>query len=241
MSTLTNMRVTAALVATAVLLLVVLSATPAEASTLYACVKKNGTARIFTKKPKCRKGDTRVSWNTAGPLGKTGGAGKAGATGKTGAAGKTGATGAGGAPGQPQEAAKFSASLGTGEAPTTLFSAGGITYTLSCNAVASLNVGAVDAGGTSAQSYGQASFGRPSGQEANPEDLKSEALVQTLGNASAPIATTADATENTAKSIEQFGVWSVTVEGPTSVTWLHVWMETGSSCGVHGTAITVPD
>jgi hypothetical protein len=36
-------------------------------------------------------------------------------------------------------------------------------------------------------------------------------------------------------------VWTVTVEGPTSTTWLHLWMETDTTCGVHGTEVTVPD
>ncbi|MFX8289589.1 hypothetical protein ABTL40_19740, partial [Acinetobacter baumannii] len=30
--------------------------------TLYACVKKNGAARLFASKPKCRKGEKRLSW-----------------------------------------------------------------------------------------------------------------------------------------------------------------------------------
>jgi hypothetical protein len=44
----------------------------AQASTLYACVKKNGTARIYSKKPKCKKGESKLSWNTTGPAGKNG-------------------------------------------------------------------------------------------------------------------------------------------------------------------------
>jgi hypothetical protein len=46
----------------------------AQASTLYACVTKSGTAHVYTKKPKkCRsKKEKLVSWNTAGPAGKNG-------------------------------------------------------------------------------------------------------------------------------------------------------------------------
>lgn len=238
----TSLRATAALIATGGMLLAASASAPnAEASTIYACVKKDRILRVSTRRPRCRYGAMLLSWNKVGPSGRNGANGKTGPAGKTGATGKTGAGGVAGAPGQPQQAVKFAASLAVGAAPSALFSADGIAYTLSCNSVASQVVGAVDAGGATAQSYGQASFGRPSGEEAEPGDPKSEALVQALGKASAPIASTTSAAENTAKSVEQYGVWTVTVEGPTSMTWLHLWMETGTACGVHGTAVTVPD
>lgn len=238
----TSLRATAALAATGGMLLAACaSATNADASTIYACVKKDRILRVSTRRPRCGHGATLLSWNRMGPTGRNGASGKTGPAGKTGATGKTGAGGAAGAQGQPQQAVKFAAGLTAGGAPAALFSADGLAYTLGCNTVASQVVGAVDAGGATAQSYGQASFGRPSGEEAEPGDPKSEALVQALGKASAPIASTTSAAENTAKSVEQYGVWTVTVEGPTSTTWLHLWMETGTTCGVHGTAVTVPD
>lgn len=41
---------------------------PASAATLYACVnKRTGAARVFTRKPTCRRHEMRVSWNTQGP------------------------------------------------------------------------------------------------------------------------------------------------------------------------------
>ena len=237
----TSLRATAALVAAGGMLLAACaSATNADASTIYACVRKDRILRVSTKRPRCRHGAMLLSWNKIGPTGRNGATGKTGPAGKTGATGKTGG-GAAGTPGQPQQAVKFAAGLSVGAAPAALFSADGLAYTLTCNTVASQVVGAVDAGGATAQSYGQASFGRPSGEEAEPEDPKSEALVQALGKVSAPIASTTSAAENAAKSVEQYGVWTVTVEGPTSMTWLHLWMETGTACGVHGTEVTVPD
>jgi hypothetical protein len=81
--------------------LVALAAAPAaSAATLYACVnKRTGAARVFTRKPSCRKHETRVSWNTQGPAGKTGVPGKNGTTGKTGPSGKNGTNGTDGSNG----------------------------------------------------------------------------------------------------------------------------------------------
>jgi hypothetical protein len=76
----------------------------AQASTLYACVKKNGTARLFASKPRCRHGEKRLSWNTEGVRGPRGSNGK---TGKDGANGKDGTNGTNGAAGG------FSASVET--------------------------------------------------------------------------------------------------------------------------------
>jgi hypothetical protein len=76
------------------LLGVLASAPQAGAATLYACVNRhNGSVRVFTRRPICRKHEIRVSWNTQGSVGKTGAPGKNGATGKTGPTGKTGLTG----------------------------------------------------------------------------------------------------------------------------------------------------
>jgi hypothetical protein len=83
------------LAATGALLLAALAAAPqAEASTLYACVKKkSATARIFTKKPKCKRGETKLSWNSQGVPGSSGLKGLSGANGKEGAGGKEGKEG----------------------------------------------------------------------------------------------------------------------------------------------------
>jgi hypothetical protein len=69
------------------------AAPSANAATLYACVKKNGTARIFTKKPRCKKGEVRLSWNIEGPAGRNGLNGLNGTNGANGVNGKEGKEG----------------------------------------------------------------------------------------------------------------------------------------------------
>ncbi len=66
------------------------AAPQANAATIYACVKKNGTARFVTKKAKCKKKESKLSWNSEGPAGKNG---LNGANGKDGAQGKEGPAG----------------------------------------------------------------------------------------------------------------------------------------------------
>ena len=89
----------------ALLLVAITGTAPARASTLYACVKKDGTARILTKRPRCKHGETKLSWNTTGPRGQNGAngtngvAGKEGSTGKEGKEGRTGTAGVTGATG----------------------------------------------------------------------------------------------------------------------------------------------
>jgi len=87
-------RGTLALAALAALLVVAFAAVPAaQASTLYACVTKSGTAHVFTKKPKkCKsKKEKLVSWNTSGPAGKNGTNGSNGSNGSNGGNGLNGA------------------------------------------------------------------------------------------------------------------------------------------------------
>jgi hypothetical protein len=64
---------------------------PGERRDLYACVKKNGSARVFTKKPKCKKGEKKLSWNNEGPAGKNGVNGTNGTKGTNGTNGTNGA------------------------------------------------------------------------------------------------------------------------------------------------------
>jgi Collagen triple helix repeat (20 copies) len=93
----TSIRITwptAAFVSAGALLLAALAAAPhAHAATFYACVKKTGSPHVFTRKPNCKKGETRLSWNAAGLVGKTGAQGVRGATATQGASGVTGSTG----------------------------------------------------------------------------------------------------------------------------------------------------
>jgi hypothetical protein len=226
-------RRTFLLAATAALIVAAFAAVPAaQASTLYACVSKSGTAHVFTKKPKkCKsKKEKLVSWNTSGVAGKNG------------TNGSNGTNGTGGAAGQPQKAFKFSAAQPSGEPNAiTLFTSDGITYTFSCKFLLIADVTEIAAIGAAGQSYASGVFGRPEGQETKENDLKSEIKVATLAGGSQAIANTVNAPSNVAKSIEQFGIWTITVEGPTSTTWLHIWSDTAATCHVHGTAITVPN
>jgi hypothetical protein len=62
----------------------------AGAATIHACVKpKSGATRIVGPKAKCRHGEQKLSWNTAGPSGERG---TPGASGAPGAEGKGGAS-----------------------------------------------------------------------------------------------------------------------------------------------------
>lgn len=90
-------RATAIVLAAGAILLGALASAPqAGAATLYACVKKNGTAHIYAKKPKCRKHETKLSWSTEGPAGKNG---LNGLNGLNGSNGKEGPQGKEGSPG----------------------------------------------------------------------------------------------------------------------------------------------
>jgi hypothetical protein len=96
---LASMRVPLLLSVSGTLLLVSLCATPAaNASTLYACLKKHAASvHVFTKKPKCDRGETRLSWNTSGPAGPKGSNGANGTNGANGENGTSGTSGTNGA------------------------------------------------------------------------------------------------------------------------------------------------
>jgi hypothetical protein len=242
MSMLSTRRQLAVLVAVGALLLSALSlAAQANASTIYACVKKKtGAARIVNQKVKCKKGESKLSWNTQGAAGKNGSNGANGSNGSNG-------IGSEGPAGQPQKAFKFSAGENASVSPTpiALFSADGINYTFVCQTEFIFPVGLIDAVGSPGTSYDSGVFGRPQGSETTSEDIKTEVNVRTIGATQEAIAYTGLTGQNKAGELEQYGMWTVTVEGPTSMTWIHLWMDTGASsgptCKVHGTAITVPD
>jgi hypothetical protein len=65
----------------------------AGATTYYACVKKNGAARVSKKKLRCRKGESRLSWRSTGSPGRDGVNGLGGAAGKEGLNGTAGKDG----------------------------------------------------------------------------------------------------------------------------------------------------
>src|SRR5882757_6581991 len=96
-----NRRALATLTSGAALMLSTVATAPqADAATLYACVKKNGNARVFTRRPKCKRHESRLSWNTSGPAGRNGLNAANGSPGAGGAAGRDGATGKGGVNGK---------------------------------------------------------------------------------------------------------------------------------------------
>ncbi|HEY2558032.1 MAG TPA: hypothetical protein VGI08_13070 [Diaminobutyricibacter sp.] len=78
-----------------VLLAALITASRVGASTLYACVKKDGSAHIYSKKPKCKKREVKLSWSTEGPAGKNGANGLGGVNGKEGLQGPIGPQGPG--------------------------------------------------------------------------------------------------------------------------------------------------
>jgi hypothetical protein len=71
------------------------AAAPSHAATMYACVKHNGDAHIYTHKPRCRRGEKRISWGADGPAGRNG---EPGAKGDPGPRGEAGAGGEAGPP-----------------------------------------------------------------------------------------------------------------------------------------------
>jgi hypothetical protein len=85
---------TAVLTASTLLLSGFAAAPQAGAATLYACVKKKGgTARFVNARTSCRRGETKLAWNTQGVPGRNGSSGKNVAPGKNGTNGKNGADG----------------------------------------------------------------------------------------------------------------------------------------------------
>jgi len=80
-------RGTLTLALTAGLIAAAFAAVPAaQASTLYGCLAKNGSAHLYTKRPKkCRKGERLISWGTVGQNGTNGTNGTNGANGANGA------------------------------------------------------------------------------------------------------------------------------------------------------------
>jgi len=101
MSTSITSRGLALITAAAISLLAAFAmASQADASTLYACVKKEGgSMRLVSQRTKCTKSERKVSWSATGPGGKNGSngtSGAGGANGKNGANGSNGSNGANG-------------------------------------------------------------------------------------------------------------------------------------------------
>lgn len=123
MSTPMTRRATAVLVCACALLVAALAvASETQAATLYACVKKNGTTRVFVKKPKCKKGESKLNWGSSGPAGKNGANGSTGANGSNGKDGTNGKEGAGGAVAGFAAAQTGEVNITKATSPTTILS-----------------------------------------------------------------------------------------------------------------------
>src|SRR5690348_5420008 len=232
MSTPTLRRMLMALFAAAALMVGVLAgASAANAKTLYACVKKNGSAHVFCKKPKCKKGESKLSWNTSGPAGKNGANGSNGAN---------GANGAGGAPGQPQSAVAFNVSS---EAPfvekkfTNLFTLGGVTVRLDCANALIANVNSLEALGAAGT---RAVSGMTSSKATN--EAPTESFQQPVFNvAVTPTGTVfANLVTNGKAPLANVGHVNATLFTSTAVVTMDAFIEIGEggakACTVAGTA-----
>jgi hypothetical protein len=220
-------------------------AATAPAATVYACVKPNHQTHVFLQKPKCKKGEKKLAWALSGTAGGNGSNGAGGLNGVAGARGEQGAAGTQGAPGEPGEprsATHLAALSSPGAAPMSLFSADGINYTMACSSFFGRAIEQVEAAGANGESFGSGIFHRPSGQETKPTDLTTLVETGLLGGAPRPIATDAETIEeNSSNQFTQYGIWTVSVERPSSVTLLHLWMTATSFCGLEGSAITIPE
>jgi hypothetical protein len=94
-------RGTVALTGIGILLSLALpTASSAQASIIYACVKKKGGAvHVVSKNARCNRREAKRSWNRAGPTGATGPVSASGASGANGAGGLNGSNGVTGATG----------------------------------------------------------------------------------------------------------------------------------------------
>jgi hypothetical protein len=235
-------------VAAGALLLGALAVAPeAGAATLYACVKKNGTPRVLTtKKPKCKKGETKLNWNiegTAGKNGLNGINGINGANGKDGKEGKEGKEGKAGAPGQPQKAVKFSSSL---EAPflsnntATLFNLGGVSVSLNCINVLFVNVANLEATGPAGS---QAVSGMADSRNNNTEGTEVfQQPVYNVGLSGSPTVFGSLVT-NVTGAFGNVGHVNATIVTPTAMILVDTFLEANEdpvACKVSGSALTVP-
>jgi hypothetical protein len=102
-----------------------------EAATFTACVKKkSGAVRLVSKTTKCKKGESRVSWGSAGPPGKDGAPGVQGVPGAGGPQGGTGPVGNVGPQGPGAQTISLSAKVGITESETVRLA----TFKLKCTA-----------------------------------------------------------------------------------------------------------
>jgi hypothetical protein len=239
-----NRRGVVVLVAACALLVGALGVTSqADASTLFACVKKNGTARVFTKKPKCKKGESQLSWGNVGPTGKGGAGGANGANGKDGTNGSNGKEGKEGAPGQPQKAVTFSSTLAApflSNETHTLFSLAGATVRLNCGNALIADVSSLEVTGPSGATL-------VSGFESSKVNGKeaTESFTQPVYNValSASNAPFASLTTNGKAPLGNVGHVNATIVTPEAVVLVESFLEVNegsTNCKAVGAALTIP-
>lgn len=237
-----NRRMLVALAACAALMTAVLAAAPqAEAApTLFACVKKTGAVKVFSKKPKCKKGETLLSWNSKGAAGKNGVNGINGAGGKEGAAGKNGTNGTDGAAGQPQKAVTFSATLAASfESPPSapLFNIGGVSAQLVCfNFIG--NFSFVEAA-TSA-GFAQTGMAVSDSSGKSPEVAQEPVREATLSSSFTQII---KLSSNTKEPLANIAHVNGSIMTSTSIVVWDALLRTGANpagCTIRGTAFTIP-
>jgi hypothetical protein len=222
-----------------------LLAAPADAATIYACkARRGGAIRIVARNARCGRRAVKLSWNTQGPAGRPGAPGQAGAPGapgERGPIGPNGLPGANGANGEPRRAIRFSATQrGEGRpAAIPLFTADGISYTFRCQFLLFANQGEIEAFGGPGEAYGLGAFRRPTSVRALPEDPRSDLRAVTIGARPTDVAATLTAASSDG-SVQQLGVWTVTVEGPSATTFITASFDTSETCRVRGSALVVP-
>jgi|GEM_PF-3121847 len=239
-----NRRGIVVLVTVGALLVAALAVTSqAQASTLYACVKKNGTARVFTKKPKCKKGESKLSWGNVGPGGKNGAGGANGANGKNGTNGTEGKEGKEGSAGQPQKAVKFNATL---EAPlfsnttASLFSLSGVAARLNCGNILVANVTDLEATGP-AGSVAVAGMTSSKSNGTEPtESFQKPVFNVGLSSTNAPFAALVT---NGKAPLGNIGHVNATIITSSAIVLVDSFIEVNGNpeaCKAIGTALTVP-
>ena len=249
----TTHRTGAALVALALLCVALLGlGARADAATLNACKnKKSGAIRVISGKAKCKKTESKLSWTTTGTAGAKGdkgdkgdkgAAGDKGATGATGATGAAGAPGAAGVAGQPQKVFKFATSQASTSSTDTipLFQADGISYSFNCGFAFIADIARVMADGPSGTAYASGTESRPAATARQSADPWSDNVFATLGGGPKPILATSTLA-TVGGSVEQLGVWTATVEGPSATTWIHASVDANATCSIRGTAISIPN
>ncbi|HEV7527741.1 MAG TPA: hypothetical protein VGO29_02485 [Solirubrobacteraceae bacterium] len=222
-----------------------LAAAPqAQASSLFACVKKSGAARVFSKKPKCKKGETLLSWNSQGPAGKNGIKGINGTNGKDGTNGKEGTAGKEGkegVAGQPQKAVIFSATLAASfESPPSaaLFSLAGASAKLVCfNFIGNFSI--IEA---AAPTSSRAETGMVATDTTGKTPEIAQEPVQDVGLGPSSVSIL-KLSSNTKEPFSNIAHVNGSITTPTGIVVWDAFLKTGpnpAGCTIRGTALTVP-